>query len=46
MDNLTYAGNLVNLKDLEDKDNYTTKSKICDFDSVKLVLRNIKFKTK
>ena len=44
MDNLTYAGNLANLKDLEDKNNYTFfKSDICDFDSVKLVLRNIKF---
>jgi len=38
MDVLTYAGNLANLKDVEDKDNYTfVKCDICDFDKVKKV---------
>jgi len=38
MDVLTYAGNLANLKDVEDKDNYTfVKCDICDFDNVKKV---------
>jgi len=36
MDSLTYAGNLANLKDLEDKDNYTfLKCDICNFEAVK-----------
>ena len=31
MDSLTYAGNLANLKDIENKDNYTfVKCDICD----------------
>ena len=38
MDVLTYAGNLENLKDIEDKENYTfIKSDICDIESVKRV---------
>ena len=38
MDSLTYAGNLANLKDIEDKDNYTfVKCDICNFDAVKKV---------
>ncbi len=38
MDVLTYAGNLANLKDVEDNDNYTfVKCDICDFDNVKKV---------
>jgi dTDP-glucose 4,6-dehydratase len=38
MDKLTYAGNLENLKDIEDKENYTfVKCDICDFDKVKNV---------
>jgi dTDP-glucose 4,6-dehydratase len=38
MDSLTYAGNLANLKDIEDKDNYTfVKCDICDFEKVKEV---------
>lgn len=38
MDLLTYAGNLENLKDIEDKLNYTfVKCNICDIDSVKKV---------
>ena len=38
MDKLTYAGNLANLKDLQDKDNYTfVKCDICDFDKVSAI---------
>ena len=34
MDKLTYAGNLANLKDIEDKSNYKfVKMDICDFDT-------------
>ena len=43
MDVLTYAGNLANLKDVEDKDNYTfIKCDICDFDKVKEVFIDYK----
>ena len=35
LDKLTYAGNLANLKDIEDKPNYKfVKMDICDFDGV------------
>ena len=35
VDNLTYAGNLANLKDIEDRPNYTfVKADICDFDAI------------
>ena len=35
LDKLTYAGNLANLKDIEDKPNYSfVKMDICDFESV------------
>lgn len=35
LDKLTYAGNLANLKDVEDKPNYKfVKMDICDFDGV------------
>lgn len=35
VDKLTYAGNLANLKDVEDKQNYTfVKADICDFDKM------------
>jgi len=35
VDKLTYAGNLANLKDIEDKPNYTfVKADICDFDAM------------
>lgn len=35
LDKLTYAGNLANLKDIEDKENYTfVKGDICDFEMV------------
>jgi dTDP-glucose 4,6-dehydratase len=38
MDVLTYAGNLANLKDVEDKPNYEfVKCDICDFEKVKQV---------
>jgi dTDP-glucose 4,6-dehydratase len=43
MDVLTYAGNLANLKDVEDMPNYTfVKCDICDFEKVKEVF--IKYK--
>ena len=35
LDKLTYAGNLANLKDIEDKPNYTfVKADICDFEKM------------
>ena len=35
LDKLTYAGNLANLKDIEDRENYTfVKGDICDFELV------------
>jgi len=35
LDKLTYAGNLANLKDIEDKPNYKfIKADICDFDTI------------
>ena len=35
VDKLTYAGNLANLKDIEDKPNYKfVKADICDFDTI------------
>ena len=41
MDLLTYAGNLENLKDIENKDNYTfIKCDICDFKKVSQVFHN------
>ena len=41
MDVLTYAGNLENLKDIEDKENYTfVKCDICDFEKVKQVFKD------
>ncbi|NPD91541.1 dTDP-glucose 4,6-dehydratase [Xylanibacter muris] len=40
LDKLTYAGNLSNLKDIEDKSNYTfVKADICDFDVVLGLMR-------
>ena len=39
LDKLTYAGNLANLKDVEDRPNYTfVKADICDFDTVRTLL--------
>lgn len=43
MDLLTYAGNLENLKDIEDKENYTfEKGDICDLEKVKKVFDEYK----
>lgn len=42
MDLLTYAGNLENLRDIENKDNYTfVKSDICDSEKVLEIFKNI-----
>ena len=39
LDKLTYAGNLANLKDIEDKPNYTfVKADICDFDTMQQLM--------
>ena len=39
LDKLTYAGNLANLKDIEDKPNYTfVKADICDFDTIQSLM--------
>ena len=39
LDKLTYAGNLSNLKDIEDRPNYKfIKADICDYDAVKEVM--------
>ena len=41
LDKLTYAGNLANLKDIEDKPNYCfVKADICDFDAVHALVRD------
>ena len=42
LDKLTYAGNLANLKDIEDRPNYTfVKADICDYDTVKdIIVKN------
>ena len=40
LDKLTYAGNLSNLKDIEDRPNYTfVKADICDYDTVLNLLK-------
>ena len=40
MDVLTYAGNLENLKDIQNKENYTfVKCDICDFENVKQIFK-------
>ena len=39
LDKLTYAGNLANLKDVEDKENYVfVKADICDYDAIRSLL--------
>ncbi len=39
LDKLTYAGNLANLKDIEDKSNYTfVKADIADFDCIRRII--------
>lgn len=41
VDKLTYAGNLANLKDVEDMPNYTfVKADICDFDAMCALIRD------
>ena len=40
LDSLTYAGNLANLKDIEDSPNYTfVKADICDLDALREIFR-------
>lgn len=40
LDKLTYAGNLANLKDIEDRPNYIfERADICDFDRVREIMR-------
>ena len=40
VDKLTYAGNLANLKDIEDRPNYTfVKADICDFDKMQELMQ-------
>lgn len=43
VDKLTYAGNLANLKDIEDKPNYRfVKADICDFDAIYALMQEEK----
>lgn len=43
LDKLTYAGNLANLKDIENKENYTfERTDICDFESIMTLLKKYK----
>lgn len=43
VDKLTYAGNLANLKDIEDKENYIfAKADICDYDAMLELMRRYK----
>ena len=43
VDKLTYAGNLANLKDIEDKPNYSfVKADICDFDTIYALMQEQK----
>ena len=43
VDKLTYAGNLANLKDIEDRPNYRfVKADICDFDAMLALMREEK----
>lgn len=40
VDKLTYAGNLANLKDIEDKANYSfVKADVCDFESIYALMK-------
>ena len=40
VDKLTYAGNLANLRDIEDRDNYVfEKADICDFDAMLALIK-------
>ena len=41
LDKLTYAGNLANLKDIEDRPNYQfIKADICDYDEMLRIMQN------
>lgn len=43
LDNLTYAGNLANLKDIEKSPNYTfVKADICDFNTIQSIFNQYK----
>ena len=43
LDKLTYAGNLANLNDIEDKPNYTfIKGDICDFEKIMILFKEYK----
>ena len=43
LDKLTYAGNLANLRDIENKPNYTfVKADICDFETVYALMQQYK----
>lgn len=43
LDKLTYAGNLANLKDIEDKANYTfVKADICDYETILDIFKKYK----
>ena len=40
LDKLTYAGNLANLKDIEDKPNYVfVKADICDYERMQEIMK-------
>lgn len=44
IDKLTYAGNLANLKDIEDRPNYTfVKCDICDFETIMDVMKSTRW---
>jgi len=41
LDKLTYAGNLANLKDVEDKPNYSfVKADICDYEAIRGIIKD------
>ena len=47
LDKLTYAGNLANLKDIENKPNYEfVKMDICDFDDFYQLMQDVTQKVK
>ena len=44
LDALTYCGNLENLKDIEDKDNYSfVKGNVCDRELVNCIVENVDY---
>ena len=45
LDKLTYAGNLANLKDVENKPNYTfVKADICDFEMMLKIFQTVSYR--